>query len=200
MREVDQHRQRPTEFIRPRFMVWENVPGAFSSAGGEDFRIVLEETVRIAAPACAVPRPPGGKWYPAGAVMGDGSSLAWRTLDAQYWGVPQRRARIFLVADFGGTSAPQILFEPAGLPGHSPTAEKRGKPLPPKLEWALQVQAGLIRFPHQPAGRSDRHGKYHRARSWPSKICRCRLLWQPLPPAPGKAREGSATQRAFPQH
>ena len=99
-----------------------NVPGAFSSAGGEDFRIVLEETVRIAAPACAVPRPPGGKWYPAGAVMGDGSSLAWRTLDAQYWGVPQRRARIFLVADFGGTSAPQILFEPAGLPGQSHTA------------------------------------------------------------------------------
>lgn len=106
MREVDQHRERPTEFVRPRFMVWENVPGTFSSAEGEDFRIVLEETVRIAAPACAVPRPPGGTWYPAGAVMGDGSSLAWRTLDAQYWGVPQRRARIFLVADFGGTSAP----------------------------------------------------------------------------------------------
>ena len=127
MREVDQHRQRPTEFIRPRFMVWENVPGTFSSAEGEDFRIVLEETVRIAVPACAVPRPPGGKWYPAGAVMGDGSSLAWRTLDAQYWGVPQRRARIFLVADFGGTSAPQILFEPAGLPGHPPTGGETGQ-------------------------------------------------------------------------
>ena len=86
MREVDQHRQRPTEFIRPRFMVWENVPGTFSSAEGEDFRIVLEETVRIAAPACAVPRPPGGTWHPAGTVMGDGFSLAWRTLDAQYLG------------------------------------------------------------------------------------------------------------------
>ena len=110
MREVDQHRQRPTEFIRPRFMVWENVPGTFSSAEGEDFRIVLEETVRIAAPACAVPRPPGGKWHPAGAVMGDGFSLAWRTLDAQYWGVPQRRARIFLVADFGGATAPPNTF------------------------------------------------------------------------------------------
>ena len=127
MREVDQHRQRTAEFVRPRFMVWENVPGAFSSAGGEDFRIVLEETVRIAAPACAVPRPPGGKWYPAGAVMGDGSSLAWRTLDAQYFGVPQRRARIFLVADFGGATAPQILFEPAGLPGHSPTGGETGQ-------------------------------------------------------------------------
>ena len=120
MREVDQHRKRPTEFVRPRFMVWENVPGAFSSAGGEDFRIVLEETLRIAAPACAVPRPPGGTWHPAGAVMGDRFSLAWRTLDAQYWGVPQRRARIFLVADLGGTASPQILFEPTGLQGHPP--------------------------------------------------------------------------------
>lgn len=127
MREVDQHRQRPTEFVRPRFMVWENVPGTFSSSGGEDFRIVLEETVRIAAPACAVPRPPGGTWYPAGAVMGDGFSLAWRTMDAQYWGVPQRRARIFLVADFGGTTAPQILFEPAGLPGNPSTGSKTGQ-------------------------------------------------------------------------
>lgn len=108
-------------------MVWENVPGTFSSAEGEDFRIVLEETVRIAAPACAVPRPPGGKWYPAGAVMGDGFSLAWRTLDAQYWSVPQRRARIFLVADFGGATAPQILFEPAGLPGHPPTGGETGQ-------------------------------------------------------------------------
>lgn len=135
MREVDQHRERSTEFIRPRFMVWENVPGTFSSAEGEDFRIVLEETVRIAAPACAVPRPPGGKWYPAGAVMGDGSSLAWRTLDAQYWGVPQRRARIFLVADLGGTASPQILFEPAGLQGHPPAGGETGQ--------APATQAGM---------------------------------------------------------
>ena len=135
MREVDQHRERSTEFIRPRFMVWENVPGTFSSAEGEDFRIVLEETLRIAAPICTVPRPPNGKWHPAGAVMGDGSSLAWRTLDAQYWSVPQRRARIFLVADFGGTTAPQILFEPAGLPGHPPAGRETGQ--------APAVQAGV---------------------------------------------------------
>ena len=95
--------------------------------GGGDFRIVLEETLRIAAPACTVPRPPGGTWHPAGAVVGDGFSLAWRTLDAQYWGVPQRRARIFLVADFGGTSAPQILFEPAGLQGHPPAGGETGQ-------------------------------------------------------------------------
>ena len=129
MREVDQNREQPTESIRPRFMVWENVPGTFSSAEGKDFRIVLEETVRIAAPACAVPRPPGGRWHPAGAVMGDGFSLAWRTLDAQYWSVPQRRARVFLVVDFGGTSAPQILFEPACLPGHPPAGGETGKTL-----------------------------------------------------------------------
>lgn len=135
MREVDQHRERPTEFVRPRFMVWENVPGAFSSAGGEDFRIVLEETVRIAAPACAVPRPPGGRWHPAGAVMGDGFSLAWRILDAQYWGVPQHRARVFLVADFGGTTAAQILFESARLPGHPPAGGETGQ--------APAAQAGM---------------------------------------------------------
>lgn len=127
MREVDQNRQRTAEFVRPRFMVWENVPGAFSSAGGEDFRIVLEETVRIASPACAVPRPPNRSWHPAGAVVGDGFSLAWRTLDAQYWGVPQRRARIFLVADFGSPSASQILFEPTGLPGYPPAGGETGQ-------------------------------------------------------------------------
>lgn len=108
-------------------MVWENVPGTFSSAGGEDFRIVLEETIRLALPSCTVPRPPGGRWHPAGAVMGDGFSLAWRTLDAQFWGVPQRRARVFLVADFGGPSAPQILFEPAGMPGHPSKGREAGQ-------------------------------------------------------------------------
>lgn len=127
MREVDQNRERPAEFLRPRFMVWENVPGTFSSAGGEDFRIVLEETIRLALPSCTVPRPPDGRWHPAGAVMGDGCSLAWRTLDAQYWSVPQRRARIFLVADLGGTTAAQILFEPARLPGHPPESSETGQ-------------------------------------------------------------------------
>lgn len=66
-----------------------NVPGAFSSAGGEDFRIVLEETICLALPSCTVPRPAGRRWHPAGAVMGDGYSLAWQTLNAQYWGVPK---------------------------------------------------------------------------------------------------------------
>lgn len=96
---------------KPRYMVWENVPGAFSSNNGEDFRAVLEEVTRITDETAVIPRPPKGKWAYAGCVMGDGWSVAWRTHDAQYWGVPQRRRRIALVADFGGESAPEILFE-----------------------------------------------------------------------------------------
>lgn len=116
MREAERSRGRPA---LPRFMVWENVPGAFSSGSpkGEDFRIVLEETLRVADPAISIPRPPGGVWHAAGCIMGEPFSLCWRCLDAQYWGVPQRRKRIFLVADFGGQSAPEILFEHQSLPG-----------------------------------------------------------------------------------
>lgn len=99
------------EFIRPRYFVWENVPGAFSSSGGEDFRVVLEEICRIKDKNAVVPRPAGeGKWGGSGCILGDGFSVAWRVLDAQFWGVPQRRRRIALVADFGGQSAPEILF------------------------------------------------------------------------------------------
>ena len=96
---------------KPRYMVWENVPGAFSSNCGEDFRAVLEEITKIADETAVIPRPPKGKWSYAGCIMGDGWSVAWRTHDAQFWGVPQRRRRIALVADFGGESAPEILFE-----------------------------------------------------------------------------------------
>ena len=92
-------------------MVWENVPGAFSSADGEDFRAVLEETCRIADSTVSVPRPPRGVWLSAGAILGYQFSLAWRVYDAQYWGLAQRRKRIFLVADFGGRTAPEILFK-----------------------------------------------------------------------------------------
>lgn len=102
----------------PTFAVWENVPGAFSSNKGEDFKTVLEELAKVADPEAAVPRPPKGKWPKDGSIMGDGWSLAWRTMDAQYWGVPQRRRRIYLVADFGGERAGKILFEREGLRGH----------------------------------------------------------------------------------
>ena len=99
----------------PRFMVWENVPGALSSNKGQDFRCVLEETARIKEPDFTVPAPEKDKWSTAGLIMGENLSIAWRILDAQYWGVPQRRRRIFLVADFSGTSAGEILFKREGL-------------------------------------------------------------------------------------
>lgn len=119
MRDADERRGRAAHAVRPRYLLWENVPGAFSSAGGEDFRAVLEEIVRIKDSACSVPRPDARTWKSAGTiVLGDQFSLAWRVLDAQYWGVAQRRRRIFLVADFAGLSAGKILFEQDRLPGH----------------------------------------------------------------------------------
>lgn len=109
-----------TNGMYPTFAVWENVPGAFSSNGGEDFRAVLEELARVEQPDISIPRPSGrgGRWSKAGAIAGNGWSLAWRQLDAQYWGVPQRRKRIALVVDFGGQRAPEILFESTGLSGN----------------------------------------------------------------------------------
>ena len=102
----------------PRYIVWENVPGAFSSNGGEDFRCVLEAICSVKDSSISIPRP-AGKWTKAGEILAESYSLAWRVLDAQYWGVPQRRKRIFLVADFDGTSAGKILFESEGLSGYS---------------------------------------------------------------------------------
>lgn len=101
----------------PTFAVWENVPGAFSSNRGEDFRTVLEELARISEADACIPRPEKGKWPKAGYIAGDHFSLAWRTFDAQYWGVPQRRRRIALVVDFGGQRAAEILFERTSLRG-----------------------------------------------------------------------------------
>ena len=108
-----------TNGLYPTFAVWENVPGVFSSNGGEDFRAVLEELARVEQPDAIIPRPPrGGRWSKAGAIAGNGWSLAWRQLDAQYWGVPQRRKRIALVVDFAGGRAGKILFERESVPGH----------------------------------------------------------------------------------
>ena len=131
MRTEDERRGRSAESIRPRWMCWENVPGAFSSGTpkGEDFRIVLEEIVRIKSDSLHVPGPHPWSWQPAGRIiLGDGFSLAWRVLDTQYWPrTPQRRRRIFLVADFAGRSAPQILFKQDGLPGYPPQGEGTGQ-------------------------------------------------------------------------
>ena len=103
----------------PRYIVWENVPGAFSSNKGEDFKAVLEAVIGIAEPNAQVPMPEKARWPYADLYLGDGWSVAYRTLDAQYWGVPQRRRRIYLVSDLAGGSAGKILFESEGLSGYS---------------------------------------------------------------------------------
>lgn len=114
MRAAERERGRTGPDIRPRFMAWENVPGAFSSGtpAGEDFRIVLEEILRVGDGGARVPRPYPYGWTDAGDIMaGPSLSLAWRCLDAQFWGLAQRRKRIFLLADFAGPSAPALLFD-----------------------------------------------------------------------------------------
>ena len=103
----------------PRYIVWENVPGAFSSNSGEDFKAVLEAVIGITEPETQVPMPEKNRWPYADCYMGDGWSVAYRVLDAQFWGVPQRRKRIYLVADFAGGRAFDILFKSEGLSGYS---------------------------------------------------------------------------------
>lgn len=125
MREREKRMGRSGVDVRPRYMVWENVPGAISSNGGEDFRIVLEEAARVADPDAVIPRP--AKWKGTGCIMADGWSIAWRILDAQFWGVPQRRRRIALVADFGGQSAPEILFVRESVSGDSEASGEKRK-------------------------------------------------------------------------
>lgn len=119
-----------TNGIYPRYALWENVPGAFSSNEGRDFSVVLGEFARlIESGAPDVPVPKEG-WPESGVLLvGSGGSIAYRTHDAQYWGVPQRRRRISLVADLGGQSAPEILFERKGLSGDpEPSEEQRQDP------------------------------------------------------------------------
>ena len=112
--------RRATNGEYPKFAVWENVPGAFSSNKGEDFRIVLEELIKICEPeAPEIPSPGKAGWPYADCIMGNGWSLAWRLFDTQYWpGTPQRRKRIYLVLDLTGGRAEEVLFERPGLRGH----------------------------------------------------------------------------------
>ena len=111
MRIIKEMREK-TNGQYPRYAVWENVPGAFSSNKGEDFRAVIEAFCQIKDASATIPRP--AKWSDAGFIMADEYSVAWRCLDAQFWGVPQRRKRIFLVADFAGQRAGEILLECEG--------------------------------------------------------------------------------------
>jgi DNA (cytosine-5)-methyltransferase 1 len=138
MREYDIRNGWADELIRPRFLVWENVPGALSSNKGEDFRVVLEEIARVKDKDAVIPRPENGKWNTCGCIVGNGYSICWRVLDLQYWGItyfgddgvptklgtPQRRRRISLVADFNTEwGASEILLERGSLPGN--TSESR---------------------------------------------------------------------------
>lgn len=107
-----------TNGLYPKFAFWENVPGAFSAGKpkGEDFRIILEELIKTIDPTVTIPRPPGGAWSTSGYILGNGDfDLAWRVLDAQYWGVPQRRRRIHLIISYRGQCAGKILFKRKGL-------------------------------------------------------------------------------------
>ena len=113
--------------ICPRYMIWENVPGAFSTHKGEDFHKVLTEIASITGENVFIPRPPNGKWSTAGEIVGDSFSIAWRVIDAQYWGVPQRRRRIALIADFGGQRAGEILFKPQSLSGDITQSRTQGE-------------------------------------------------------------------------
>ena len=132
MREADAARGNTDVDIRPRYMVWENVPGAFSTNQGKDFAAVIEEAIRVAEPeAPDVPVPEKG-WPTSGCLLGDKWSIAWRVLDAQFWGtsdkpLPQRRRRIALVADFGGLSAPEILFVRKSVSGNLEPGEPKRK-------------------------------------------------------------------------
>lgn len=108
-----------TNGLYPTFAIWENVPGAFSGNNGDDFRAVLEELACVEQPNAVIPGPPrGGRWSKAGAIAGNGWSLAWRQLDSQYFGVAQRRKRIALILDLGGQRAGEILFERTSLSRH----------------------------------------------------------------------------------
>ena len=115
MRNADAANGRSGINIRPRFAVWENVPGAFSSNKGDDFRAVLEAFASVCENDISIPRPK--KWQSGGGMAGHGWSVAWRVYDAQYWGVPQRRKRIYLIADFASECIGEILFEREGLRG-----------------------------------------------------------------------------------
>ena len=117
--------QRATNGEYPKWFVWENVFGAFSSNKGNDFRVVLEEIAET-----TVPMPKSGKWAKAGMVRSNKCYLSWRVLDAQFWGVPQRRARIFLIASLGKDRRPEVLFESESVPWNPSQGREQGKETP----------------------------------------------------------------------
>lgn len=177
---------------KPRFMLWENVPGALTSSDGEDFRKALEETVRIKEESVSIPRPE--KWANAGCIVGDGFSVAWRIHDAQYWGVPQRRRRIALVADFDGQCAGEILFEPKGLRGDSQKSKET------KQEAAGTVDRGIDADHQQLIYSFDSLSRNSMKSANPNSGCRRIEIARTLDasvPDPSKNQGGVAVVEAF---
>lgn len=167
LRQNDVKNGRTGAMVRPRWMVWENVPGAFSSNGGKDFAAVLEEAVKVVEPeAPSIPMPDKG-WPSAGCLSDvDGKwSIAWRVHDAQFWGVPQRRKRIALVCDFGGMSAPKVLFERKGLSGDTEQSGTKREEIARTAGNGIEGASGFTNRGYFTGGiaetlRSDPHGAY----------------------------------------
>lgn len=161
----------------PTFALWENVPGAFSSNGGEDFRTVLEELIKIAEPGAKVPPAEKGRWPYADVYVGEGWSLAYRTLDSQYWGVPQRRRRIYLIADFRGERAGKILFEREGLRGHTSESGEARKDAPNHAEDSTGTADNSQSYGVTTKGNGDafcseeRHTAGCNGKGWKEDIC-----------------------------
>jgi DNA (cytosine-5)-methyltransferase 1 len=162
MRQRDRSLGRTGTDVRPRYMVWENVPGAFSSNGGRDFQTVLTEVIRVAEPKAPDVEMPngGGKWPNSGCYYSDMGrwSVAYRTVDAQYWGTPQRRKRIALLCDFNGLTAPEILFDPQ-LRGETENGESDETIGSAGGERGQQIQAVEASLPGNPQqGRTEGKG------------------------------------------
>lgn len=147
----------PVRYVRPRFWCWENVPGALSSGNprGEDFRTVLQEVARLIEPETVIPGPPKGKWSNAGMVDLENGQIAWRIIDAQSE-VPQRRRRLYLIADFGGRCAEKVLFESEGLPWDSKKIaeawERTSSSLGERIGEASEIVSGRIRVGEETLG------------------------------------------------
>ena len=149
MREADKRNGRTGDMVRPRYLVWENVVGAFSSNKGKDFAAVLEEIIKIVepeAPGIEVPEKGWPTWGGYHDEVGGRWSVVWRTHDAQYWGVPQRRRRISVVADFGGDTASEIQFDPKSLPGDIAESGEAGEGYAEAAEagasYAVRIRGG----------------------------------------------------------
>lgn len=147
-----------TNGIYPRFAVWENVPGAFSSNRGEDFRLVLEEFIKITEPNAVMPAVPQAGWAYADCISGDGWSIAYRVFDAQYWGVPQRRRRIYLVADFRGECAQEILFKRESLRGYFEAGRTPWQGIAADAQNCVGQQISVCTDDKSPTLRAEAHG------------------------------------------